>query len=102
MTLTARSLRDGCEEGFEPSTPNLGGVEIDGFEVDQYRTYLSSKYCKSYATTLTNNAIKYRDCYSSPSKLLALSNNNRLNILKASSIIVRANTFFILTKFDLN
>ena len=70
-------------EGFEPSTPNLGGTKIDGFEVDQYRVFLSSKYCKSYATALGNNAIKYYHCYENPSKLLALSDSNRLNILKA-------------------
>jgi hypothetical protein len=70
-------------EGFEPSTPNLGGIDFYGFKIDQYRVYLSSKYCKSYATALANNAIKYYDCYSNPSKLLALSNSNRLNILKA-------------------
>jgi hypothetical protein len=52
-------------------------------DIDQYRTYLSSKYCKSYVTALLNNAIKYYDCYENPSKLLALADSNRLNILKA-------------------
>ena len=51
--------------------------------VDQYRDFLSSKFCKSYATTLLNNSVKHYDCYENPSKLLALSNSNRLNILKA-------------------
>jgi hypothetical protein len=52
-------------------------------DVDQYKTYLSSKYCKSYATALLNNAIKHHDYYDNPSKLLALTDSNRLNILKA-------------------
>jgi hypothetical protein len=70
-------------EGFEPSTPNLGGINFYGFKIDQYRAYLSSNYCKSYATALLNNAIKYYDCYENPNRLLALASSNRLNILKA-------------------
>jgi hypothetical protein len=49
----------------------------------QYKDYLKTKYCKSYATALLNNALKHYDCYENPSKLLALTDSNRLNILKA-------------------
>ncbi len=70
-------------EGFEPSTPNLGGTQIHGFEVDQYRVYLNNLYCKSYAKSQLNNAIKHFDCIENPSKLLSLKPSMRLNVLKA-------------------
>jgi hypothetical protein len=57
--------------------------KFKGLNVEQYRAYLASKCCKSYATALLNNAMKYYDCYENPSNLLSLSNSNRLNILKA-------------------
>jgi hypothetical protein len=70
-------------ERFEPSTPNLGGTQIHGFQVDQYRVYLTNLYCKSYAKSQLNNAIKYSDCLENPSRLLSLKPSMRLNVLKA-------------------
>jgi hypothetical protein len=76
-------------EGFEPSTPNLGGNKEYGFQIDQYKEYLYSRFCKSYTVALANNAVKYYDYFTNPSKLLALPESNRLNILKAMANLAK-------------
>jgi hypothetical protein len=70
-------------EGFEPSTPNLGVTQINGFDIDLYRKYLSNRCCKSYTVNLVNNAIKHYDCYLNPSNMLGLTDSQRHTVLKA-------------------
>jgi hypothetical protein len=80
-------------EGFEPSTPNLGVGTILGFDIDQFRVFLSGKYCRSYASQILNFVSKNGNDYlENPSKLLSLKPSVRANALKSmvclSSILV--------------
>jgi hypothetical protein len=77
--------------GFEPLTPNLGERQVYGFEVDQYRVYLSNLYCKSYVKSQLNNAIKYSDCLEKPSRLLSLKPSIMLDVLKAMICLSKHN-----------
>jgi hypothetical protein len=72
------------EEGFEPSTPNLGGTQIHGFDVDQFKVFLYGKYCRSYASQILNFVSKNdKDFFENPSKLLTLKPSVRSNALKS-------------------
>jgi len=74
----------GGEEGFEPSTPNLGGTEIHGFNLDHFRVFLYGKYCKSYASQILNFVSKNgKDFLENPSKLLSQKPSVRTNPLKS-------------------
>jgi hypothetical protein len=71
-------------EGFEPSTPNLGGKKIDGLDVDQFKEYLYNKYCRSYASQILNFVCKNgKDFLENPSKLLTIKPSVRGNALKS-------------------
>ncbi len=82
-----RELSVAGGEGFEPSTPNLGGM-LHGSNLDylanNYKVFLGNKYTsKQYATAQFNNAMKYSECLDNPSKILSLPQSQRPNVLKA-------------------
>ena len=71
-------------EGFEPSTPNLGGTKIDGLDIDQFRVFLHGKYCKSYASQILNFVSKNgKDFLENPTKLQSLKSSVKPNALKS-------------------
>ena len=69
--------------GFEPLTLSLEDQKEYVFDIDPYRKYLNNKFSKCYASSMASNAIKHYDCYLNPSKLLAVKESNRHNILEA-------------------
>jgi hypothetical protein len=70
--------------GFEPTTPNLGGTEINDFNVDQFKQFLYTKYCRSYASQIFNFTLKHgTEFLDNPSKLLTLKSTVRNGALKS-------------------
>ncbi|MCL2475592.1 integrase [Candidatus Bathycorpusculum sp.] len=97
-------------EGFEPSTPNLGGnfVIIDGkkysitplepnnksfdthIDFKDYEIYLSKKYSnKKYARIQYNHARNYQELLINPSKFLTIPSGQRRNIMKAMMCLAK-------------
>ncbi len=58
-------------------------------DVDNYKVFLSNKYCKQYPRAQLNNALKYYDCLENPSKMLSLSASKRSNVLRAMVCLSR-------------
>jgi hypothetical protein len=72
------------EEGFEPSTPNLGGTQIHGFDLDQFKVFVYGKYCRSYASQILSFVSKNgKDFLEKPFKLLSLKSSVRPGALKS-------------------
>jgi intergrase/recombinase len=75
-------------EGFEPSTPNLGGADF----WNNFRKHLKEKkYLGGYDTTLFNYAQLYGECLfkGDLSKVRDLSEGLRPNVLKALSALAK-------------
>jgi hypothetical protein len=66
--------------GFEPTTTNLGGASIDW---SGYRVFLDSKYKRGYSVAQYNYSKRFFECYLQPSKILALPDSMRGNVLKS-------------------
>ena len=62
-----------CREHQPPKLLDLG----------QYQEFLTALYSKQYARSQFNNSIRYYECLHNPSLLLTMSENKRLNVLKA-------------------
>ena len=64
--------------------PPKSSKNIDlNIDLTEYRDYLLSKFSRSYALQLFNNAIKYSDCFKSPQGISAIPASIRGNVLKA-------------------
>ena len=61
--------------------PSKTRIDID-LNLEEYRTFLLSKYSRSYALQQFNNMQKHYECFNNPQKINEIPTSNRANILK--------------------